>query len=271
MSRPSRSSSPTLVSGRSRRCAAGFLRWTAARIGSGRHAHLRCSSMPRANVRPTRWHAIRNSFLRGISDEFISPIVVEQYAGCAGREGQNWRPCCVFQPSRRHDAAACPVRCRSRRSERCKADDRDGLPDRIRSGFNLPAAFRPEPEKNTLTEVFAGLEIPNFKITESARFRHLTYFFDGGADRSTEFEQQCWLPTTKGGCDPAARNRRVSRSPTSSSGHLESYDRGVFVVKSSGRRPDGRDRRSREDRAAIQLSIPVSAAFATRCVSSAAW
>jgi 2,3-bisphosphoglycerate-independent phosphoglycerate mutase len=56
--------------------------------------------------------------------------------------------------------------------------------------FNLPAAFRQEPEKNTLIQVLSGSEIPNIKITESSRLMHMTRFFDGGNEFQQQFEQQ---------------------------------------------------------------------------------
>jgi 2,3-bisphosphoglycerate-independent phosphoglycerate mutase len=59
--------------------------------------------------------------------------------------------------------------------------------------FNLPAAFRPDPERNTLTSVLSSLEVPTYKITETARSPHLTQYFDGGPDGQQPFEQHFFI------------------------------------------------------------------------------
>jgi 2,3-bisphosphoglycerate-independent phosphoglycerate mutase len=63
-------------------------------------------------------------------------------------------------------------------------------------GFNLPAAFRQQPEKQTLTEILAANGVANFKITEGSRFQHLTHFFDGAADFASDHEQQVLVPAS---------------------------------------------------------------------------
>ena len=134
--------------------------------------------------------AIRNSFLRGISDEFISPIVVESSPDVPVTTVKSGDLVVFF--NHRADTMRQIVR------SLCVPEGASGAKPSVETvclteydrAFNLPAAFRREPEKNTLTEVLAGLEIPNIKITEPARFRHMTHFFDGGADSPQQSEQQ---------------------------------------------------------------------------------
>ena len=97
-------------------------------------------------------------------------------------------------------------------------------------GFGLPAAFSSAAEKNTLTAILSDAELPNFKITESSRFRHLTHFFDGGAELQTQFEQQILVPGLKDSPrwgQPESGSFKITDKFLRG---LESNERGVFVV-----------------------------------------
>ncbi|MDQ3129908.1 MAG: 2,3-bisphosphoglycerate-independent phosphoglycerate mutase, partial [Acidobacteriota bacterium] len=63
--------------------------------------------------------------------------------------------------------------------------------------FNLPAAFRPELENNVLAQVFAESGILNCRLTESERYSHLTYFFNGGAENESSCEQRISVQSPK--------------------------------------------------------------------------
>jgi 2,3-bisphosphoglycerate-independent phosphoglycerate mutase len=138
--------------------------------------------------------SIRNSFLRGISDEFIAPIVIEEHEAPVAtvKDGD----LLVFFNHR-------PETMRQLVRSLCLPDaESNGKPEvetvcltEYDRAFNLPAAFRQEPEKNTLVDVLCELQIPNIKITEDARLAHLTYFFNGGADTQQQFEEQVVLQT----------------------------------------------------------------------------
>ncbi len=174
--------------------------------------------------------SIRNSFLRGISDEFISPIVLEKAANEPMTTVQNGDLVVFF--NHRADAMLQLVRSVSVPDETAGAKP---IVDTVclteyDPGFGLPAAFRSEPEKNTLTAVLSEFEIPNFKITESSRFPHLTHFFDGGAESQTQFEQQILVPGLKDGPrygQPESESFKITDKFLRG---LESNERGVFVV-----------------------------------------
>lgn len=137
--------------------------------------------------------AIRNSFLRGISDEFISPIIVESTPDVPVTMVKNGDLVVFFNHR--------PETMRQLVRSLCVPEGASGAKPVVETvclteydrAFNLPAAFRNEPEKNTLTEILSGLQIPNIKITELARSTHLTHFFDGGADATQPVEQEIIL------------------------------------------------------------------------------
>ena len=174
--------------------------------------------------------AIRNSFLRGISDEFISPIVLEKAPDVPVAKVKTGDLVVFF--NHRGDTMRQLVRSLS------VPDGAGGakpIVDTIclteyDAAFSLPVAFMPETEKNTLTEILAASEIPNFKVTETDRFRHLTYFFDGGAEMQHQFEHQILVPASKDKLSfPQPESESFKITDKFLRG-LESTGRGVFVV-----------------------------------------
>lgn len=137
--------------------------------------------------------AIRNSFLRGISDEFISPIIVETAPDVPLATVLNGDLVVFF--NHRPETMRQLVRslCVPKGASGAKPSVDTVCLTEYDSAFNLPAAFRKEPERNTLTDVLSGMQIPNIKITETSRRSHLTYFFDGGADATQPAEQEIIL------------------------------------------------------------------------------
>ena len=174
--------------------------------------------------------AIRNSFLRGISDEFISPIVIEKDHDVPVATIKNDDLVVFF--NHRPDGMRQLVR------SLCVPDETISVKPIVDTvclteydrAFNLPAAFRQIPEKQTLTEVLSASEIQNFRITESSRFQHITHFFDGGADSQQVFEQQVLVPGAKvGAADHQAESQSFKITDKLLRG-LETSPNGVFVA-----------------------------------------
>lgn len=143
--------------------------------------------------------AIRASFLRGISDEFIAPIVLEENGAPVGTV-KNGDVVIFF--NHRSD------RMRQLVKSLAIADYNEfvtyGKPrvyavcmteyDRV---FNLPVAFRQENEENVLAKIFAENEISNCRVTETEKYPHLTYFFNGGVEVEHAHEQRMLVPSPK--------------------------------------------------------------------------
>src|SRR5258706_1730943 len=173
--------------------------------------------------------SIRNSFLRGISDEFIAPIVVEKAPDIPVTTVKNGDLVVFF--NHRPDSMRQLVR------SLCVPEGASGAKPSVETvclteydrAFNLPAAFRQEPEKNTLTEILCALEIPNTRITESSRYPHLTYFFDGGADSPQPFEEQILVgsPSTAADIQPESQSFKITDKFRRC---LESSPNGFFLV-----------------------------------------
>lgn len=174
--------------------------------------------------------AIRNSFLRGISDEFVSPVVLESEPGVPVAligDGDsvvffNHRPEGTRQLVRSlavPDAAALG-----------KPEINAVCLTEYDAAFSLPVAFHSRTNGNVLVEALADAGIPNFKITQNERFPHLTYFFNGGDEIQHARERQILVP--------ASRDKTVDTHPELQSFKLadramrmmEACDGGLFVI-----------------------------------------
>ena len=144
--------------------------------------------------------AIRSSFLRGISDEFIAPIILEKTAGVPVATIKTGDVVIFF--NHRGDRMRQLVKSLSVKDETDIASlnkptiETVCLTEYDRS-FNLPVAFRPDEEANVLAQVFAENGVLNSRVTETEKYPHLTYFFNGGNELEHPCEHRSLIPSPK--------------------------------------------------------------------------
>jgi 2,3-bisphosphoglycerate-independent phosphoglycerate mutase len=63
--------------------------------------------------------------------------------------------------------------------------------------FDLPIAFPPRSHKNVLAEVWAGVRVRNYRLAETEKYAHVTYFFNGGVESEFECEKRLLVPSPK--------------------------------------------------------------------------
>jgi 2,3-bisphosphoglycerate-independent phosphoglycerate mutase len=142
--------------------------------------------------------AIRNSFLRGISDEFIQPIILEDENGAPLASIRNDDVVIFFN----HRSAEMRQLVKSLAVTdigEIKVKPRItavSLTEYDRT-FDLPVAFRQENEDNVLAKIFAEKGILNCRLTETEKFPYLTYFFNGGVEIEHPCEQRILVPSPK--------------------------------------------------------------------------
>ena len=61
----------------------------------------------------------------------------------------------------------------------------------------LDVAFRPESYTNTLGEYLAKQGIKQFRIAETQKYAHVTFFFNGGVEAPNEGEDRILIPSPK--------------------------------------------------------------------------
>ncbi|MCY7377695.1 MAG: 2,3-bisphosphoglycerate-independent phosphoglycerate mutase [Pyrinomonadaceae bacterium] len=174
--------------------------------------------------------AIRASFLRGISDEYIQPIVLENAAGEPIASVKNGDVVIFFN----HRPA--PMR---QLVKSLAVSDGDNLtkPDihavcltEYDRTFNLPVAFRQENENNVLAEVLADHGILNCRVTETEKYAHLTYFFNGGVEREHPCERRILVNSPKTNASESQPEMSVFKVTDKVLRGLEAGENDVFIV-----------------------------------------
>lgn len=144
--------------------------------------------------------AIKQSYDRGVTDEFMNPIVIEDGRGEPTATIQeddaiiffNFRPDRARQITRAlaiddfHEFAV---------TERPRVDFTCFSVYDIT--FPLPVAFPLQHHKNVLAEVFAGVCIRNYRLAETEKYAHVTYFFNGGVEQEFACERRLLVPSPR--------------------------------------------------------------------------
>lgn len=144
--------------------------------------------------------AIRESYLTGTTDEFLEPLAIVDESGSPIAKIEdddsiifiNFRPDRARQLTRSlalADFNEFPVTDRPSVHFVCFT-----LYD---STFNLPIAFPPRVRQNVLAEVWARLAVNNYRLAETEKYAHVTYFFNGGVEKEYAHEKRLLVPSPK--------------------------------------------------------------------------
>jgi 2,3-bisphosphoglycerate-independent phosphoglycerate mutase len=144
--------------------------------------------------------AIKKSYDEGVTDEFVEPRVIVRPDGepvATIKDGDsviffNFRPDRARQITRAlavPDFAEFPVPDRPRVDFVCFTT--------YDSTFPLPVAFPPRHHRNVLAEVFAAVGTRNYRLAETEKYAHVTYFFNGGVEREFPCERRLLVPSPK--------------------------------------------------------------------------
>jgi len=139
--------------------------------------------------------ALRRSYEREITDEFVKPIVVEGTPRLSDTDA-------VIFFNFRAD--------RARQLTRAFTDpafdgfDRPPLRDlwfttmtRYDETFNLPVAFPPKDLREVAADIWEREGLSTLRIAETEKYAHVTYFFNGGRERPYEREDRVLVPSLK--------------------------------------------------------------------------
>lgn len=144
--------------------------------------------------------AIKQSYERGVTDEFVEPIVCENEKG---------EPCATIQEG---DAVIFfnfrPDRARQI-TRALAVEGFDGFPTPQRpqmdfvcfslydATFPLAIAFPQQHHHNVLADVFARDGVRNYRMAETEKYAHVTYFFNGGIEKEFPCERRLLVPSPK--------------------------------------------------------------------------
>ncbi len=160
---------------------------------------------------------IKDSYNRGVTDEFIVPFVCTDGRGEPLASIRDDDSCICF--NFRADRAREITRALTRNSGLTEQGGRD-LPDaaaldaaiprdlaprdlhyvcmtQYDAGFRLPYVVPPEELHNILANVLAGLQMRNLRVAETEKYAHVTYFFNGGVEQPFPGEERMLVPSPK--------------------------------------------------------------------------
>jgi 2,3-bisphosphoglycerate-independent phosphoglycerate mutase len=129
--------------------------------------------------------AIRRSYERGITDEFIEPVVL------AGRPRLDLaRDSAVFFNFR-------PDRARQLVMQFVKAGADMTTMTRYAADLDVPVAFPEQEVRETLAEILAEHGVRQLHVAETEKYAHVTYFFNGGREREWTGETRVLVPSPR--------------------------------------------------------------------------
>jgi len=147
--------------------------------------------------RPDPVAAVSESYAAGKTDEFMEPVVIARDNRPVGRIGPGDS---VLFFNFRADRAR-----QLTRALALEEFDRFPRPERLNLAyacmtsydetFRLPAGFSPQTMVNILATVFAAHDIRNLRISETEKYAHVTYFFNGGEEKMFPGESRILVPS----------------------------------------------------------------------------
>jgi 2,3-bisphosphoglycerate-independent phosphoglycerate mutase len=127
--------------------------------------------------------AVRASYERGVTDEFIEPVVLP--GPRLGAEDAavffNFRPDRARQLTQRLLEAGCDLTTMTR----------------YREDFACPVAFEEQDVRETMAEVLAEHNIRQLHLAETEKYAHVTYFFNGGREDEWPGETRILVPSPR--------------------------------------------------------------------------
>jgi 2,3-bisphosphoglycerate-independent phosphoglycerate mutase len=129
--------------------------------------------------------AVRRSYERGVTDEFIEPVVLE------GRPRLDpVRDTAIFFNFR-------PDRARQLTEKLLEAGTDLTTMTRYRADFDVPVAFGEQEVRETLAEVLSERGLRQLHAAETEKYAHVTYFFNGGREAEWEGETRILVPSPR--------------------------------------------------------------------------
>jgi 2,3-bisphosphoglycerate-independent phosphoglycerate mutase len=128
--------------------------------------------------------AVQASYDRGITDEFIEPVVL------AGRPRLTVEDEVVFFNFR-------PDRARQLSQRLLEGGYALTTMTRYRGDFPFPVAFEEQEVHETLAEILAARGLRQLHAAETEKYAHVTYFFNGGREEEWPGEERILVPSPR--------------------------------------------------------------------------
>jgi 2,3-bisphosphoglycerate-independent phosphoglycerate mutase len=140
--------------------------------------------------------AVEESYKNGVTDEFVKPVVLYPEGVINPGDSVIFMN---FRPDRAREmtwALNLPDFDGFRRKKTvyplsyvCTAQYDEKL--------TLPVAYPPEVLEHTLGDTVSALGLRQFRVAETEKYAHVTFFFNGGVEKETAGEERCLIPSPK--------------------------------------------------------------------------
>lgn len=141
-------------------------------------------------------HAVEQSYAEDKTDEFVEPVVVCPEGVINQGDSVIFMN---FRPDRAREmtwALTLPEfdgfvrkKCVYPLSFVCTAQYDEAL--------TLPIAYPPEKLESTIGEIVSAKGFKQFRVAETEKYAHVTFFFNGGVEKPCEGEERCLVPSPK--------------------------------------------------------------------------
>ncbi len=140
--------------------------------------------------------AVEASYANNVSDEFVKPVI------CCREGTVNEGDSVIFMNFR-------PDRAREM-TWALNLADFDGFERKktvyplnyvctaqYDEALDIPIAYPPEEIVNTLGDIVSAKGYKQFRVAETEKYAHVTFFFNGGVEKACEGEERCLVPSPK--------------------------------------------------------------------------
>ena len=141
-------------------------------------------------------HAVAASYAAGVTDEFVEPVVVCPEGAINAGDSvifMNFRPDRAREMTWALNLPDFDGFARKKTvfplSYVCTAQYDETL--------TLPIAYPPEVITNTLGDLISEKGLRQFRVAETEKYAHVTFFFNGGVEKQGEGEDRCLVPSPK--------------------------------------------------------------------------
>ncbi len=145
--------------------------------------------------------AVRASYERGVTDEFLVPVVLTDKRGDPISKIQDDDAVIFF--NFRADRARQMTRALTEPA--LEGIPRSSMPQRLHfvsmtqydKTFSVPYVIGPEYPEHILANIFAERGLRNLRVAETEKYAHVTYFFNGGVEKAYPGEERILVPSPK--------------------------------------------------------------------------
>jgi 2,3-bisphosphoglycerate-independent phosphoglycerate mutase len=145
------------------------------------------------DLTPEQW--IEQEYKKEIYDEFISPVLFNKDFKMQGKDSIFFLN---FRPDRAIQLALAFNDLQFKEFKRSFIPSTflcmtPYIPDEV----TLPILFNKEKIRGTLSEYLSSKGLKQYKIAETEKYAHITYFFNGGEKKPFKGEEQCVIPSPR--------------------------------------------------------------------------